>query len=110
MVRGSFHAPSFHLGSQHLHRMNRARYCKPPHRLARPSIASLGIGRNGSIIYIVVSHSKDENSSNPTGSQLAHPLREFELTELPSVQQTLLAQVDVLDRGDILRRRFADST
>lgn len=42
--------------------------------------------------------------------QLPHPLRKFQLAKFPSVQQALLAEIDVLDRRDILRWRFADST
>lgn len=45
-----------------------------------------------------------------TESQLPHSLREFELAELPRIQQPLLAQIDVLHGRDILRRRFADAT
>lgn len=44
------------------------------------------------------------------GSQLPHPLREFELAEFPRIQQPLLAQIDVLHGRDILRGRFADAT
>lgn len=55
-------------------------------------------------------HSNRKSSKRTPGSQLPHPLREFELAKLPRIQQALLAQIDVLHGRDILRRRFADAT
>jgi len=36
---------------------------------------------------------------------LPHPLRQLHLSKLPRIQQTLLAQIDILYAGRVLRRR-----